>query len=887
MTTSGIHRLARGFSLLEVLIAIVIMSVGLLALATLQISIVRSSAEAKTQTIALNLALDKLEDLATFRVLEKTSNNCAVDSTDSYQCIDSDATGETIDDNLGVFTVGGSGAYTRTWTVVRCIGLTGNFACSNTNNTAAPATTTPRNEFKSIQVTVSWNDASGNPQSVVAKDAISALSPTDASLTSKKPIKLTPRYAQLKINNPAAEAGVIPIAVGSNTNSAATNPKPEVIVGTSVVETRFDVLTYAGLVGDATVTAQSRVETSMVGCTCDFDLAPVSTSTIRGKRPTYWDGTRYIVPDTAAYVPKAGVANVAQSSKCAVCCRDHHDPAGVSGATFSPLAVSHPTVIAGEHAHYNSSAVGATPVTTGQYREACRLIRTDGIFRVASDLDNEYFGLLATKNLADATLYASESVPDTTAVTSYQSFIIAFMNSRFTNVSAGSNADISQSPYNTQLAANAITTLEAAPTPTINAPASITINAADAASTKWSHARALYVDFLEKDAMDAVEAAKVNCIDPNTNTAYASNTTQYSQCVLKVLPFTTINLTEIADWNTTDTATPPVLNTTHIQVSNNDYYTSVDPLYPNPQRGKVTKGGGTPVAGTQIDVNSSSRKFNTGLLDLSFDSISPGDDVKRADKQRYNIATTTTVDPNAANGTFKVNLIFSAPLTGNGNPNPNYSTYNYTGTPAVTYKTGALASKDCLSGSPSVNNSCIVNNGTVGVAGLDVPNTMGVSVGLYVREVSGTSKTPIPVSPGCSHSYPGDSNVLKAYTPANNEVGYPATFCYNYALTSATVTSNTAGAHTATAGTVASNGDKTEVQPVTFSLLSKESGSPTVYDIVSLTFGLGANNAFITEAPPVSCTYQCWKNGSITSCGTNGAKEVYTVTPAAHACTGF
>ena len=878
------NRYRAGFSLLEVLIAIVIMSVGLLALATLQIGIVRSSAESKTQTVALNLALEKLEDLATYRVLEKTSNNCSVDITDSYQCIDSDATGEKVLDNLGVFSVDNSGSYTRTWTVRRCVGLTGNFTCTtdSTNNVAGPSTTTPRNEFKSIQVNVSWADASGASQSVAVTDAVAALQPSDAALASKKPIRLTPRSAQLRINNPASEAGVIPIAVGSSTNSAATNPKPEVIVGTSVVETRFDVLTYAGLVSDLTVTAQSRVETSMVGCSCNFDVAPASTSTIRAKRPTYWDGARYVAPDTASYVPKAGAANVSQSTKCDICCRDHHDPAGVAGATFSPLVVSHPTVAANQHQHYNSNVIGATAASTGAYREACRLIRVDGIFRVASDLNNEYFGLLATKNLSAPALFASEAIPDTTAVKSYQSFVISFMNSRFTSVSAGGNADISQSPYNTPLASGTITSLEAVPSPKLDEPSSITINAADLTSTKWSHARALYVDFLEKDAMEAVENAKAACIDPNTNALYATNSVGYSQCVLKVLPFTTINLTEIADWNTTDILTPPVANTTHIQVSNNDYYTSIDPSFPNPQRGKVTKGGGTPVAGTQIDVNVGSRRYNSGLLDLSFDSISPVDDVKKVDKQRYNIATKGAVDPNPANGTFRVNLVFSAPVSGN----PNLSSYTYSGTPVLTYVTGLQAPKDCLAGSPTTNNTCIVNNGTAMVAGMGVANTMKVNVGLYTREVLGTSKATVAT---CTHSFPGDTDSPKSYTPGGGDPAYQATFCYNYSLTSATVTSNSAGARTATGGTVVSDGDKNETTPVSFSLLSQETGNPLIYDTATLTFGLGNSNSGITRAAPASCTWQCVQGNPAVpvSCRTNGSKELYTITPAARACAGF
>jgi type IV pilus modification protein PilV len=65
----------RGFSMIEVLIAVVVLGFGLMALAALQTTIIRSSAETKAQTIALQLAKDKIEDLRSFQDLAGYKNN--------------------------------------------------------------------------------------------------------------------------------------------------------------------------------------------------------------------------------------------------------------------------------------------------------------------------------------------------------------------------------------------------------------------------------------------------------------------------------------------------------------------------------------------------------------------------------------------------------------------------------------------------------------------------------------------------------------------------------------------------------------------------------------------------------------------------------------------
>ncbi|MFM6987800.1 MAG: type IV pilus modification protein PilV [Arenimonas sp.] len=594
-------RNSRGFSMIEVMISVVVLGFGLMALAALQTSLIRSSAETKAQTVALQLAKDKLEDLRSFQTLT------------GYQAVTTGT--DTVNDSNG--NLGGVN-YSRAWTVTR-FGYqpsTGAFAAIATLTGPTPAANaagvafTSNNEYKRVAITVSWTDANGSTQSIGLDDAIGAVSPGDGSkVVLNNTASSEPRYPRVLINDPSLTEGVIPIAVGDGTETAATNPKPEIVGNGNnqhVAETRFDVLTYAAL-NDNTAQVQSRVETVVIGCACNN-----TASTGTAYRPSYWNGFRYTVPVPASYAPPARVATLAnnappQSQYCTTCCRDHHDPATATGAKFDPRRST--------HSHYKIVAGALTLAGAGEdYLESCRLIRVDGIFRVAADFNNDYFNLLATRNDGTSGAYA----PTQTATTNYQNIVLDYLDQRV--VSQGNSAN-----YNTLLSSTAVAGLEDARD--INDPDSISLLRSN--DFKWLHSRGLFIDYLEPEAIDKITNAKSACTSP----------TPMSSCVLKYVPFTSINLTELTNW--TPTSGPQIV------VTNADFSGSTGGV---PVRGKVTPGS-SPTNNSTQTAYASIFNSNSGLALLP-KAIDP-DEASMTDAQNFNISIGV---PPIGGGTYNVNV---------------------------------------------------------------------------------------------------------------------------------------------------------------------------------------------------------------------------------------
>jgi hypothetical protein len=295
---------------------------------------------------------------------------------------------------------------------------------------------------------------------------------------------------------------------------------------------------------------------------------------------------------------------------------------------------------------------------------------------VAADLRNDYFALLQVNNNGDVTnskqnlrAYAPKvsEAANEDAADNYEAFILRYMDTRYSN-----NPSVGTFNYPNAISAYSLEdyylnnpvgvdkkpiAIQIKPTPTEKS-----------ADSKWSHVRGLYVDFIERDAQDVIENARKKCA--------ATGQDGRNACVLPYVPFTSINLTELADWKSKLDVNDADLNKDVIQVANNSFY---DPTNSNvPTRGNVFAG---------IDPDDTEKAFaipyitesNSGL---ALESPIDPEELILNDSQEYQVSGGGSGGTTAIS--FKINISgqsAEAPypqvgdaLTGNscttGSPNP-------------------------------------------------------------------------------------------------------------------------------------------------------------------------------------------------------------------------
>ncbi len=519
-------RLSRqqGFGLIEVLVAFVVIAAGAAALVKLQGAFLTTTAESGAREAAMHLAETKLDDLRTFEVVSTTTGKVA------YQDIANNLGGNIL---AGTQTIGNQ-SYSLSWSV------------SNQFLSSPPATIPER---KDVTVLVSWTDRAGSSRQLSLSGKIAAQLSVGSTLMTGD-FGLSQPGPQVTYT-PGSAPDVVSISLNNSDtlNIETSKPVPNVVKKGSSTEVQFDTITY-----DAANNRLIQSDLTTVSCSCSL-----GSGTQSGSKPAEMVSlSQGIFWQAGATATKAfgAPADNQQSALCDVCCANHFDGPGTAFADFYD---QNNKVSGAGHAHYASSTGSA--VTSGDYLEACRMMRIDG-----------YYELLPDWNLIALNVMSADYLSTSANVVAYQTYVKQMVKTY-----------VEEQPSTTNL----MSYYDWLGTANISGVTQADFTAAHqfAPGVKQLIARAVYVDFL----------ANPSSIDTDTDGW------------LSKVSFNEINVTLLANWSSSDS--------THVAVTNEAIQSIINPAsgyYGTYSRGVMTGDTKTASSATAT-ITASLTKHNSGL----------------------------------------------------------------------------------------------------------------------------------------------------------------------------------------------------------------------------------------------------------------------------------
>lgn len=549
---------AAGFSLIEVMIAVVVLAFGLISLAALQGRLFQSGAESKARAAATSIAQQSLEDARSFAFVTPPTGY----------------TGPTYISLAGggpwTFNAGGV-AFTATRTVKRYRYVDANPADTTPGTFVADADTTNATnnysggvpEFKQIDVSVGWTGSDGQPKTVLMTDSIAAMAPADAALLRKRPTGSQPG-PKVYVARPS-DPQILPIALGSDENAASSNPKPNQVIENVAAATTFSVMTYSGS-GDSVLLGR-KVDVAAVSCLCQADGNASATAPVYA--PVEWNARQqaYLPPQTLVdtSIKKGKVDSTLNNSEikqmCTVCCRDHHESARRMPRPdpWRVLQDTEKSPSGQEHYGYardgNGYALGSllpydSTNSQSSYVESCQLIRVGGLLRLATDARQANLLVTPLKATTDSG-YATDPYDVAGFKPNYETFVQEQIASNIGSVSGGGFPRVTV-PADSNLR--------------LQTPISMT----DTSPDKKLAAFGLYVDYLSDDTLvvygcvaGTIAASDTRC--KGLSLPSSATDLQRRQAAMGRLPFYAVNVANLGEWKS---SVPEAINVSNFGVTN-------------------------------------------------------------------------------------------------------------------------------------------------------------------------------------------------------------------------------------------------------------------------------------------------------------------------------
>ncbi|MFQ3235431.1 MAG: prepilin-type N-terminal cleavage/methylation domain-containing protein [Paraglaciecola sp.] len=367
-----------GFSLLEVLVASVIMLLGVTGYTALQSQYIRLDNSLNMRQHALYLAQEKLQDLQHFTALHSDPETLA------YNDIITNGGGQIGAGDVQVALSALPGhemLFSRYWQVTNSY-----FVDTDNNGTpdswlvqgslSLPAILPVIAPQKHVLLTVAWQGYQGEELEVTLSSYISPISiATGAHINN--PGLGTQTRPEVKFT-PVPSADNLTLALTSGQVMQATSP--QVLLKGENVTVNFS---HTNFVEHSPIRQQQQQKQDrlMVGCQCALKIHE------QGLTPAMitLDGGRQIVTPGQWTTKWTGQpVNAEQPAQCVQCCRDHHDTdAMVTADTY------YRTEQGMAHKHYNRSPEGiySQALNKGdEYQEVCHIKLYDGFYHLFADL---------------------------------------------------------------------------------------------------------------------------------------------------------------------------------------------------------------------------------------------------------------------------------------------------------------------------------------------------------------------------------------------------------------------------------------------------------------------------------------------------------------------